>query len=98
MNKVPTDPRGQGVERLVTRRPGNGNANEQDTSMIVAPVTAAPARKLSTTLSTILSVTLLVSLAGCALQTDVPTLPQTDIPPGFVMLPEAVDIAWPQSD
>ena len=57
-------------------------------------MTAAPFRKLSTALSA----TLVISLAGCALQTDVPPLPQSDIPAGFVMLPEAVDIAWPQND
>lgn len=57
-------------------------------------MTAAPFRKLSTALSA----TLVISLAGCALQTDVPPLPQSDIPAGFVMLPDAVDIAWPQND
>lgn len=55
---------------------------------------AAMPRKLSAALS----VAVFAALTGCALQTDVPSLPQSDIPPGYVMLPDAVDIGWPQSD
>lgn len=53
-------------------------------------------RKLTRPLS--LAMVIALASTGCALQSDVPALPPGDIPAGYLIPANAVDIAWPQSD
>ena len=46
----------------------------------------------------ILPLALAIQISACALQSDVPALPVNDIPAGYLMQADAVDIAWPDSD
>jgi NodT family efflux transporter outer membrane factor (OMF) lipoprotein len=65
------------------------NAATLNPSSVVKPV-----GKLALSIALALALT----TTGCALQSKVPALLQSDILAGFLMQPDAVDIAWPQSD
>ncbi|MDP2128511.1 MAG: efflux transporter outer membrane subunit [Pseudohongiella sp.] len=58
--------------------------------------TIQPVIKRSTAMALALAIAL--TTTGCALQSEVPALPQSDIPAGYLMQVDAVDIAWPQTD
>ena len=44
------------------------------------------------------SAVMMLTLSSCALQSNAPVLPETDIPAGYSRQNGAVDIAWPQTD